>query len=197
MLNITILKRLKRHVIFLSYIYYFFTLTNIFMSIKFLDMLFNFFLTSSKSTRQISCWNSAAETGRIRMVCYWVKSCLTPILSHWIVCSNMSTTCHAGMPSCHDWGLTVTVSLSGQWWRGRNLIMSGVMLPNKNKATHTHPTMESRCTLSCLISCRVMTCVKAYYKKTNKYVVGVFEEHMSGTTNTTYILFKNCVTYYE
>jgi len=30
-----------------------------------------------------------------------------------------------------------------------------------------------------------------------KHVAGLFEEHVSGTTNTIYMLFKNCVTWKE
>jgi len=49
----------------------------------------------------------------VRMVCYWVKSCLTHVLSRWVGCGKIRIVCHTDLPGCHhDWGMTVTRSLS-------------------------------------------------------------------------------------
>jgi hypothetical protein len=110
------------------------------------------------------------------MVCYSVKNCLTHVLSRWVDEYRLPRR-FAKLPwqsvDCDSESLRDDAVETWSWY----------------------PTIESCCKLSSWISCRAMTWVKAYCKKTYKHVVGFFEQHMSGTTNTTHMLFTSCVPY--
>jgi len=65
-------------------------------------------LQGTKKHKEIDTWYLTW----IRMVCFWVKSHLTHVLSRWVGYCGMRTATHTCLPVCNDWGLTVTRSLS-------------------------------------------------------------------------------------
>jgi len=141
----------------------------------------DFFLTSTgyqkrtkKSTRGCRTW--------IRMVCYWVKSCLTMIcLANWAAVRPEPPPTPIFQVAITEGWLWHTVSL---WWRSLNMIMihnytTSSMIPLYTVKLDT-------------VSGDDMGPGVPQTKKKHVHVVELFEQHMSGTT-ITYICFLQIV----
>ena len=141
----------------------------------------DFFLTSTgyqkrtkKSTRGCRTW--------IRMVCYWVKSCLTMIcLANWAAVRPEPPPTPIFQVAITEGWLWHTVSL---WWRSLNMIMihnytTSSMIPLYTVKLDT-------------VSGDDMGPRVPQTKKKHVHVVELFEQHMSGTT-ITYICFLQIV----
>jgi len=139
-----------------------------------------FFLTSTgyqkrtkKSTR--GCWTW------IRMVCYWVKSCLTMIcLANWAAVRPEPPPTPICQVAITEGWLWHTVSL---WWHSLNMIMI------HNYTTSMFPLYTVKLDT---VSGDDMGPRVPQTKKKHVHVVELFEQHMSGTT-ITYICFLQIV----
>ena len=129
----------------------------------------------TKSGNVLSTW--------IRMVCYWVKSCLTmSCLAEWAAIRSgppSTPICQVAMTGC-DCDIQSLCDDAVETWSW-------------------YPTIDpellwSHCTLWDWTPYQAMTRVQAQTKNKHVHVVGFFEHHMSWTTITYVCFFANCVT---